>query len=175
MPPGGRGEQPGPVPVDVVRMALLGIAPRDREFLLMSSTYCKLMSNDLAAVFGVSVDDAVTAVADAHRRFEQALAMSAAEVGYKRDPHTRAPEIGELIGLSLRGVDRPVPDDRVFYMALAPEAAAYRREVLSGIELGELDGFPMLRASRQPIESSDHPRSRQVQSRRPPRSLMPAG
>jgi DNA-directed RNA polymerase specialized sigma24 family protein len=182
-----RAARPASVPVAVIRMALLGIAPRDREFLLLSSTYCKLMSSDLAAVFGMSTDGAASAVADAHQRFEQALAMSATEVGYQREPGSRAPEIGELVGAALHGVTRPIPDDRVFHMALAPQAAGYRRELLSGMELAEHDGFPVLRAPRQlvghprPVEpgrhmgAGHHPRSPGVTSRRPPLPLRSAG
>jgi DNA-directed RNA polymerase specialized sigma24 family protein len=159
------------VPVPVVRMALLGIAPQDRELLLMSSTYCKLMSSDLAAIFGMTVDEAAAAVANAHRRFEEALAMSAAEVGYQRDPRSRAPEIGELIGIAMRGVNRLVPEDRVYYMALAPEAADYRREVLSGIGLAERDGFPVPRRHGRAVGVGHRPR--QMQPGRHPRGRIP--
>jgi RNA polymerase sigma-70 factor (ECF subfamily) len=185
--PGLRAARAACVPVAVIRMALLGIAPRDRELLLLSSTYCKLMSSDLAAVFGMSVDGAATAVAEAHQRFEQALAMSAALVGYQREPGSRAPEIGELVGAALRGVDRPMPDDRVFHMALAPQAAGYHRELLAGIELADYGGFPVLRSPRQIVghpqvvepgrltRAGHRPRSPEVTSRHRPLPLRSAG
>lgn len=168
-------DRSGSVPVEVVRMALLGIAPTDRELLLLSSTYCKLLSSDLAAIFGMSAEGTAEAVAGAHRRFEQALAMSAAEVGYQRDPRGRAPEIGELVGIAMRGVDRPVPTDRVLYMALAPAAAGHRREVLSSIELGRQDGFPVLRTSGRRVDSVGSPQASQRLPRHAPRSLMSTG
>jgi DNA-directed RNA polymerase specialized sigma24 family protein len=143
----------GSVPVDVVRMALLGLAPKDREILVLSSTYCKLLSSDLAAVFGISDADAAAAVAGAHRRFEQALAICAEEVGYRRDPRNRAPEIGELVDMVLGGTHRVLPVDQIFYMAQAPELAGYRREVLSRIRLNEHDGFPL---PRIPGLAGDH-------------------
>jgi len=132
------------VPMDVVRMAMLGIAPKDREVLVLSSTYCKLLSSDLAAVFRISGDSAATAVAEAHARFEQALGLCAEEVGYQRDPRNRAPEIGELVGMVLSGIDRRLPADQVFHVVLAPELEGYRRQVISRIHLNKLDGFPLL-------------------------------
>jgi DNA-directed RNA polymerase specialized sigma24 family protein len=143
----------GSVPVDVVRMALLGLAPKDREILVLSSTYCKLLSSDLAAVFGISGADAAAAVAGAHRRFEQALAICAEEVGYRRDPRNRAPEIGELVGMVLSGTRRVLPVDQIFCAAQAPELTGYRREVVSRIRLNEHDGFPL---PRIPGPASDH-------------------
>jgi hypothetical protein len=136
--------QRGSVPMDVVRMAMLGIAPKDREVLVLSSTYCKLLSSDLAAVFGISGESATTAVAEAHARFEQALGLCAEEVGYRRDPRNRAPEIGELVGMVLTGIDRRLPADQIFHVVLAPELEGYRRQVISRIHLDELDGFPLL-------------------------------
>lgn len=145
------------VPVDVVRMAVLGIAPKDREILLLSSTYCKLLSSDLAAVFGISEEDAATAVAAAHRRFEQALALSAELIGYRRDPRNRAPEIGELVGMALRGFNRRIPAEQVRHTALAPGLAAYRREVLSRIRLNAHDGFPLPWSPEQAREQAAPP------------------
>jgi hypothetical protein len=138
-------ERRGPVPVEVVQMAMLGIAPRDREILVLSSTYCKLLSSDLAAVFGIRGEDAAAAVATAHQRFEQALGMCAKEVGYRRDPRNRAPEIGELVGMVLSGVDRRLPVEQLFHVAQARDLAAYRHEVISRIRLNGGDGFPLLR------------------------------
>jgi len=175
-----RSQHPSSVPVDVVRMALLGIAPRDRELLLLSSTYCKLMSSDLSAVFGMSTEGTAAAVAEAHQNFEQALAMSAAQVGYRRDPRSRAPEMGELVGVALDGVYRPLPADRVYYMVRAPEAARHRHEILSGIRLARQDGFPAVRPRSRSIEaggSRHHDRSRQLDQGRPApgdRALAPA-
>jgi DNA-directed RNA polymerase specialized sigma24 family protein len=137
-------ERRGPVPVEVVQMAMLGIAPRDREILVLSSTYCKLLSSDLAAVFGIGSEDTAAAVATAHQRFEQALGMCAKEVGYRRDPRNRAPEIGELVGIVLSGVDRRLPVEQLFHVAQARELAAYRQEVISRIRLNGNDGFPLL-------------------------------
>jgi DNA-directed RNA polymerase specialized sigma24 family protein len=137
------------VPLDIVRMAVLGLAPKDREIVVLSSTYCKLLSGDLAAVFGTSCENVASAVAGAQARFEQALAMCAEEVGYQRDPLDRAPEIGELIGMVLSGVDRRLPAGRIFHVAQARELAAYRLEVISRIELSEADGFPLPWNSRR--------------------------
>jgi DNA-directed RNA polymerase specialized sigma24 family protein len=130
------------LPVGVVRMAMLGLAPLDREVMMLSSTRCKLLSTDLAAILRISHEDAVQAVTTAHRRFEQALALCAKEIGYQRDPHVRAPEIGEMVGMVLSGVHRLLPFDRIVRAVAAPEAAAYRHAVLSRIRLSELDGFP---------------------------------
>jgi DNA-directed RNA polymerase specialized sigma24 family protein len=137
--------QRGSVPVDVVRMALLGLAPADREVLVLSSTYCKLLSSDLAAVFGISGADAAAVVGGARLRFEQALAICAEEVGYRRDPRNRAPEMGELVGIVLSGTRRVLPVHQVFWCAQARELAGYRREVVSRIRLNEHDGFPLPR------------------------------
>lgn len=157
----------GSVPVDVVRMALLGLAPKDREVLVLSSTYCKLLSGDLAAVFGISGEDAAAAVAGAHQRFEQALAICAQEVGYRRDPRNRAPEIGELVGMVLTGIRRTLPVDQIFYVAQARELAGYRQEVISRIRLNEHDGFPLPRIPGRardhfgvPYHPADRPRRR---------------
>lgn len=140
---GGPVGQRGSVPVAVVRMALLGLAPKDREVLILSSTYCKLLSSDLAAVFGISGEDAAAAVAGAHQRFEQALAMCAEEVGYRRHPRNRAPEMGELVGMVLDGTDRRLPVDRILHVAHARELDVYRREVVGRIRLDDRDGFPL--------------------------------
>jgi DNA-directed RNA polymerase specialized sigma24 family protein len=129
------------VPVGVLRMAVFGLAPRDREVMVLSSTRCKLLSTDLAAILRISPEDAVQAVIDAHRRFEQALALCAKEIGYQRDPHFRAPEIGEMVGMVLSGLHRPLPFRRIVHISVAPEALAYRREVLSRIRLSNVDGF----------------------------------
>jgi len=145
--------QRGSVPVDVVRMALLGLAPADREVLVLSSTYCKLLSSDLAAVFGISGADAAAVVGGARLRFEQALAICAEEVGYRRDPRNRAPEMGELVGMVLSGTRRVPPVDQVFWCAQARELAGYRREVVSRIRLNEHDGFPL---PRIPGLATDH-------------------
>jgi DNA-directed RNA polymerase specialized sigma24 family protein len=173
---GGPVGQRASVPVDIVRMALLGIAPKDREVLVLSSTYCKLLSNDLAAVFGISGEDAAAAVAGAHRRFEQALALCAEEVGYRRDPHNRAPEIGELVGMVFRGIDRPLPADHIFHVTQSPELAAYRWEVTSGIQLNEYDGFPLPwnpGRARKHLGAPRHPT--EGRPRRMPRPAMAEG
>jgi DNA-directed RNA polymerase specialized sigma24 family protein len=130
------------VPVGVVRMAVLGLAPLDREVMVLSSTRCKLLSTDLAAILRISREDAVQAVTTAHRRFEQALAICAKEIGFQRDPHVRAPEIGEMVGMVLSGLHRPLPFGWIVHAAAAPEGVAYRHEVLSRIWLSNLDGFP---------------------------------
>ena len=145
--------QRGSVPVDVVQMALLGLAPKDREVLVLSSTYCKLLSSDLAVVLGISGADAAAVAGGAQRRFEQALAICADEVGYRRDPRNRAPEIGELVGMVLSGIRRVLPVDQIFYLAQTVELAGYRREVVSRIRLDEHDGFPL---PRIPEPASDH-------------------
>lgn len=144
-----RGHAEDMVPPRIVRMALLGISPRHREVLILSSTYCKLLSSDLAAIYGVSGEEAAAMVASAHQWFEKALAMSAKEARYKRDPRSRAPEIGELIGAALNGVQPGVPEDWAYYTALAPEMAAHRQEVCRGIELARADGFPVRGPRRQ--------------------------
>jgi DNA-directed RNA polymerase specialized sigma24 family protein len=155
------------VPVDLVRMAVLGIAPKDREVLLLSSTHCKLLSSDLAVVFGISEQEAAAAVADAHHRFEQALVLCAEVIGYRRDPRSRAPEIGELVGMALTGFDRRIPADQIRHTAQAAELAAYRQEVLSRIRLNERDGFPLAWSPEQAREHAaasrhlDEPRPRQ--------------
>ena len=155
------------VPVDLVRMAVLGIAPKDREVLVLSSTYCKLLSSDLAAVFGISGEEAAAAVAGAHQRFEQALALCAEVVGYRRDPRNRTPEIGELVGMVLSGIDHRIPADQIVRAARAPELAAYRREVISRIRLNGQDGFPLPWSPGQAREQVDalrhlgEPRARQ--------------
>jgi len=145
--------QRGSVPVDVVQMALLGLAPKDREVLVLSSTYCKLLSSDLAVVLGISGADAAAVAGGAQRRFEQALAICADEVGYRRDPRNRAPEIGELVGMVLSGIRRVLPVDQIFYLAQTVELAGYRREVVSRIRLDEHDGFPL---PRIPEPARDH-------------------
>jgi DNA-directed RNA polymerase specialized sigma24 family protein len=130
------------IPTEVVRMAVLGLAPSDREILVMSSTRCKLLSDDIAAIFLTSREEAVRAVAEAHQKFEQALAVCARTVGYQRDPRNRAPEIGELVGMVLSGIHRPLPTGRVMYVSRAPELAAHRQLVVSRIWLNRADGFP---------------------------------
>src|SRR6266851_5483382 len=61
----GRVVQGAALPVEVVRMALLGLAPRDREVLVLASTRCKLLSCDLAAILRISLEDAVRSAAEA--------------------------------------------------------------------------------------------------------------
>jgi DNA-directed RNA polymerase specialized sigma24 family protein len=159
------------VPVDVVRMALLGIAPKDREVLVLSSTYCKLLSSDLAALFGISGEDAAAAVAGAHRRFEEALALCAETVGYRRDSRNRAPEIGELVGMVFRGIHRPLPADRIFHVTQAQERAAYRWEVVSSVKLNQRDGFPLPWNARQAVQHFGVPRH---PAERRPRRVRPS-
>jgi DNA-directed RNA polymerase specialized sigma24 family protein len=130
------------IPVEAVRMAVLGLAPSDREVLVLSSTRCKLLSGDVAAIFRASREEAVRSVAEAHRKFEEALAVCARTIGYQRDPRNRAPEIGELVGMVLSGIHRPLPTGRVLHVSRAPELAAYRRDVVARIRLNQLDGFP---------------------------------
>lgn len=147
--PAGWGHQ---VPVGVVRMAVLGMGPGDREILILSSTRCKLLSDDLAVIFRISRDEAVEAVGQAQGKFERALALSAKQIGYRRDPRVRAPEIGELVGMVLSGIHRPLPLRRIVHAYRAPEAAAYRDQVRSGFHLDRLDGFP---ASDEPQRRRD--------------------
>lgn len=154
------------VPVGVLRMAVFGLAPRDREVMVLSSTRCKLLSTDLAAILRISRDDAVQAVTDAHRRFEQALALCAKEIGYQRDPHVRAPEIGEMVGMVLSGLHRPLPFRWIVHTAVAPEAMAYRREVLSRIWLSDVDGFPE-EPSRGRSRNEAHHRGERAQGAMP--------
>lgn len=145
------------IPVEAVRMAVLGLGPSDREVLVLSSTRCKLLSDDVAAIFRMSREEAVRSVAEAHRKFEEALAVCARTIGYQRNPRNRAPEIGELVGMVLDGVDRPLPTGRVFHLSRAPELAAYRRDVVSRIRLNQRDGFPEP-WDRNALPSSLHPR-----------------
>jgi DNA-directed RNA polymerase specialized sigma24 family protein len=152
----------GSVPVDLVRMAVLGMGPRDREILVLSSTRSALLSDDLAAILRVSPEQAVEAVATAHEKFEQALARCAKEIGYQRDPRSRAPEIGELVGMVLTGIHRPLPFPWVVSVSVAPETAAYRDEVRSRAALDVLDGFPEYpeSASRQSAAPQAEPARR---------------
>jgi DNA-directed RNA polymerase specialized sigma24 family protein len=135
----GWGQQ---VPVDVVRMAVLGMGPRDREFLVLSSTRCKLLSDDLAVIFRITGEEAVQAAGQAQEKFERALALSARKIGYTRDPRVRAPEIGEMVGMVLSGIHRPLPVRRIVRLYRAPEMAGYRDHVRSGYALDRFDGFP---------------------------------
>jgi DNA-directed RNA polymerase specialized sigma24 family protein len=130
------------LPVEVVRMALLGLAPRDREVLVLASTRCKLLSCDLARILRISLEDAVRSAAEAQENFEQALAVCARAIGYRRDLRNRPPEISELVGMVLSGIQRPLPSGRILHASKAPELAAYRREVAFRIHLNEFDGFP---------------------------------
>jgi DNA-directed RNA polymerase specialized sigma24 family protein len=139
---GGRVVQGAPLPAEVVRMAVLGLAPRDREVLVLASTRFKLLSRDLAAILEMSPEDVIGSVAMAQENFEQALALCARTVGYRRDPRNRPPEIGELIGIVLGGIRPPLPSRRIIHACQARELAAYRRDVRSRIDLADPDGFP---------------------------------
>lgn len=139
---GGRVVQGAPLPAEVVRMAVLGLAPRDREVLVLASTRFKLLSRDLAAILEMSPEDMIGSVAMAQENFEQALALCARTVGYRRDPRNRPPEIGELIGIVLGGIRPPLPSRRIIHACQARELAAYRRDVRSRIDLAGPDGFP---------------------------------
>jgi hypothetical protein len=139
---GGRVVQGSPLPAPVVRMAVFGLAPRDREVLVLASTRFKLLSRDLAAILEMSPEDVIGSVAKAQENFEQALALCARTVGYRRDPRSRPPEIGELIGIVLGGIRPPLPSRRIIHACQARELAAYRRDVTSRIDLAGPDGFP---------------------------------
>src|SRR5262249_23211585 len=86
--------QRGRAPVDVVRGAWVGRAPGAGGVLVLSSPYGKLLSGARPGVLGISGGDAAAVVGGARLRFEQALAICAEEVGYRRDPRNRAPEMG---------------------------------------------------------------------------------
>ena len=90
----------------------------------------------------MSPEDAIGSAATAQENFEQALALCARTVGYRRDPRNRPPEIGELIGMVLGGIRPPLPSRRIIHACQARELAAYRRDVKSRIDLGGPDGFP---------------------------------
>lgn len=139
---GGRVVQGSALPAEVVRMALLGLAPRDREVLVLASTRFKLLSRDLAAILEASPEEVIGSVAMAQENFEQALALCARTVGYRRDPRNRPPEISELIGIVLGGIRPPLPSRRIIHVCQARELAAYRRDVTSRIDLAGPDGFP---------------------------------
>lgn len=131
----GRVVPGSPLPAEVVRMAVLGLAPRHREVLVLASTRFKLLSRDLAAILEMSPEDAIGSVETAQENFEQALALCARTVGYRRDPRNRPPEIGELIGMVLDGIRPPLPSSRIIHACQARELAAYRRDVNSRIDL----------------------------------------
>ena len=62
---GGRVVPGSPLPAGVIRMAVLGLAPRDREVLVLASTRFKLLSRDLAAILEMSLEDAIGSAATA--------------------------------------------------------------------------------------------------------------
>jgi DNA-directed RNA polymerase specialized sigma24 family protein len=172
---GGRVVQGAPLPAKVVRMAVLGLAPRDREVLVLASTRFKLLSRDLAAILEMSPEDAIGSAATAQENFEQALALCARTVGYRRDPRNRPPEIGELIGMVLGGIRPPLPSRRIIHACQARELAAYRRDVKSRIDLGGPDGFPRRSGpiNQHPIVPS-HAEVRALNPSPPRRMVVPA-